>query len=151
MVENFREAVVFATTVGAGVVFGGYVLRHFGLKWIKDREEFERRVNNDFKAAVDSANGRMDMIRSEGLEARDSLRKEAEVTHRAERERTDYEIKILRDRWHALDTLTQRLVDRITIVDDSVKKLTVGQEALTAAIHGMDLTIANRFPATAKE
>lgn len=135
------DAAQTAISIGVGIVFGGTIIRFLVSKWLKDREDFEKGVQAEFRAlnvAIQEAKGYADRgdraIREEGIAARDAMVKGAE-----------HEFKILRDRWHALDTLTQVLVNNIGLMREEIKEIAQGQRENTESMHKIETSLS-RIP-----
>ena len=138
MIDSLGSVAELAGTIVLGTVFGGAITRFLVNKWLKDREDFERTVVGDLKAlnksiteAREYTDHEIDMARTENLAARGVLRGHV-----------DAENLILRDRWHAVDTLTQVWVNNIALMREELKGVVAGQAGLVEAMHELDKTIS---------
>lgn len=131
-------AIERAATIILSIFAGGGITRFLVNKWLKDREDFERTVMVDMKAlsksiteAREYTDHEVAVVRTEGATARGVLR-----------DHVDREDHILRERTHAVDTLTQIVVNNITLMREELKGVVAGQAGLVEAMHELDKTIS---------
>jgi hypothetical protein len=149
MVDTFRSVGETLATLAAWTLVAGALLRYFLLEWIKKREQFERDMVADLKAIgvrmtgmSDAHDKAIEFVRSEGAAARDNLRKEGESTHRTLRDHVDHEDKILRDRYHEVDTRTQVLANVIGSMREELRVVAESQKDVVTALGVVNVTLA---------
>jgi oligoendopeptidase F len=134
MVDTLRSAAELATTVAIGTVLGGTILRYFFLKWLKDREEFERETGK----AIDTLRATMSAHRDENIAARQALK-----------DHVDHEDRVLRDRYHDLSGIVQTVVAKIEVTDRRLGEVATDLKNLTKELHGLTVsltTLTERLP-----
>lgn len=136
--DSLGSVAELAGTIALGTAFGGAITRFLVNKWLKDRETFEVTVLSELKALLKSI-----------IEAReytdhevDGLRKHEQTARAVLLDHVDAENTIGRNRWHAVDTLTQIWVNNIGLMREEIKGVVAGQAGLVEAIHEIDKTIS---------
>lgn len=143
--DSLGSVAELAGTIALGIASGGAITRFLVNKWIKDREDFERTVVVDLKVLTKAI--------IEGKEYTDheitTARGEGAIAHGVLRDHVDREDHILRERTHAIDTLTQIVVNNIGLMREELKGVVTGQAVLVEAMHELDKTISRLGPTRA--
>jgi hypothetical protein len=140
--DSLGSAAQIAGVAALGTAFGGAITRFLVNKWLKDRENFEASVMAELKALSKANSDAREYTdhEVEGLRKHERAARDVLLGH------VDAEVKILRDRWHAVDTLTQVWVNNIALMRVEIKSVVEGQVSLERALHEMDKTISRMGP-----